>query len=115
MNNTQYERIAELVWRHDLSLGITIGAHQSIGFKGILLFGNKEQKQRYLPDLEKGKKLAAYCVTEPGCGSDPRVNRHNHLIKALYRGTSLYTADTNPIESLILSAAQLCRDYFNYH
>ncbi|GBM24915.1 Very long-chain specific acyl-CoA dehydrogenase, mitochondrial [Araneus ventricosus] len=73
MNNTQYGRMVELVGRHDLSLGITIGAHQSIGFKGILLFGNKEQKQRYLPDLAKGKKLAAYCLTEPGSGSDAGV------------------------------------------
>ncbi|GBN03035.1 Very long-chain specific acyl-CoA dehydrogenase, mitochondrial [Araneus ventricosus] len=70
MNNTQYGRMVELIGRHDLGLGITIGAHQSIGFKGILLFGNKEQKQRYLPDLAKGKKLAAYCLTEPGSGSD---------------------------------------------
>ncbi|GBN63163.1 Very long-chain specific acyl-CoA dehydrogenase, mitochondrial [Araneus ventricosus] len=62
--------MVELVGRHDLSLGITIGAHQSIGLKGILLFVNKEQKQRYLPDLAKGKKLAAYCLIEPGSGSD---------------------------------------------
>ncbi|GBM76641.1 Very long-chain specific acyl-CoA dehydrogenase, mitochondrial [Araneus ventricosus] len=70
MNNTQFGRMVELIGRHDLGLGITVGAHQSIGLKGILLFGNKEQKQRYLPDLAKGKKLAAYCLTEPGSGSD---------------------------------------------
>ncbi|KAF8770359.1 Very long-chain specific acyl-CoA like protein [Argiope bruennichi] len=70
MNNTQYGRMVELVGRHDLGVGITLGAHQSIGFKGILLFGNKEQKQKYLPDLAIGKKLAAYCLTEPGSGSD---------------------------------------------
>ncbi|GFY75990.1 very long-chain specific acyl-CoA dehydrogenase, mitochondrial [Trichonephila inaurata madagascariensis] len=70
LNNTQYGRMVELVGRHDLGVGITLGAHQSIGFKGILLFGNKEQKAKYLPDLAIGKKIAAYCLTEPGSGSD---------------------------------------------
>ncbi|KAG8184641.1 hypothetical protein JTE90_022689 [Oedothorax gibbosus] len=70
MNNTQYARMVELVGRHDLGVGITLGAHQSIGFKGILLFGNEEQKKKYLPDLAIGKTIAAYCLTEPGSGSD---------------------------------------------
>uniref|UniRef100_A0A2L2Y0C1 Very long-chain specific acyl-CoA dehydrogenase, mitochondrial n=1 Tax=Parasteatoda tepidariorum TaxID=114398 RepID=A0A2L2Y0C1_PARTP len=70
LNNTQYARMVELVGRHDLGFGITLGAHQSIGFKGILLFGNKSQKEKYLPDLAIGKKIAAYCLTEPGSGSD---------------------------------------------
>ncbi|XP_035210229.1 very long-chain specific acyl-CoA dehydrogenase, mitochondrial-like, partial [Stegodyphus dumicola] len=43
---------------------------QSIGFKGILLFGNESQKKKYLPDLACGKKIAAYCLTEPSSGSD---------------------------------------------
>lgn len=40
---------------HDLGVGITLGAHQSIGFKGILLFGNKQQKEKYLPKLASGE------------------------------------------------------------
>lgn len=43
---------------------------QSIGFKGILLFGSKEQKAKYLPILSSGEKLAAFCLTEPSSGSD---------------------------------------------
>lgn len=60
----------EIVGEHDLGVGITLGAHQSIGFKGILLFGNPEQKQKYLPDVATGNKIAAFCLTEPGSGSD---------------------------------------------
>ena len=41
---------------HDLGVGITLGAHQSIGFKGILLFGNPEQKEKYLPKLASGEE-----------------------------------------------------------
>ncbi|XP_033760175.1 very long-chain specific acyl-CoA dehydrogenase, mitochondrial-like [Pecten maximus] len=70
LTNTQYARLVEIVGSHDLGVGITLGAHQSIGFKGILLYGTPEQKQKYLPDLASGKKMAAFCLTEPSCGSD---------------------------------------------
>lgn len=49
---------------------------QSIGFKGILLFGTKEQKDKYLPDLACGKNIAAFCLTEPSSGSDASVSDH---------------------------------------
>ncbi|XP_012632557.1 very long-chain specific acyl-CoA dehydrogenase, mitochondrial isoform X1 [Microcebus murinus] len=68
--NTQYTRLVEIVGMHDLGVGITLGAHQSIGFKGILLFGTKAQKEKYLPKLASGETLAAFCLTEPSSGSD---------------------------------------------
>ncbi|MGM9925048.1 MAG: acyl-CoA dehydrogenase family protein [Bacillus sp. (in: firmicutes)] len=46
------------------------GAHVGIGSLPIVLFGNEEQKQKYLPSLATGEKLAAYCLTEPSSGSD---------------------------------------------
>ncbi|MGD8190842.1 acyl-CoA dehydrogenase family protein [Brevibacillus ginsengisoli] len=49
---------------------ITHGAHVGIGSLPIVYFGNEDQKRRYLPDLASGKKLAAYCLTEPSSGSD---------------------------------------------
>ncbi|XP_008854075.1 very long-chain specific acyl-CoA dehydrogenase, mitochondrial [Nannospalax galili] len=68
--NTQYARLAEIVGMHDLGVGVTLGAHQSIGFKGILLFGTKAQKEKYLPKVASGEALAAFCLTEPSSGSD---------------------------------------------
>ncbi|KAL1429307.1 hypothetical protein MTO96_016464 [Rhipicephalus appendiculatus] len=68
--NSQTARLSETIGEYDLALGITLGAHQSIGFKGILLFGTEEQKRKYLPGLAAGEQLAAYCLTEPGSGSD---------------------------------------------
>lgn len=53
-----------------------IDFQQSIGFKGILLFGTKEQKDKYLPDLACGKNIAAFCLTEPSSGSDASVSGH---------------------------------------
>ncbi|MFT4412917.1 acyl-CoA dehydrogenase family protein [Fredinandcohnia humi] len=46
------------------------GAHVGIGSLPIVLFGNEEQKQKYLPGLASGELLAAYALTEPGSGSD---------------------------------------------
>jgi len=49
---------------------ISHGAHVGIGSLPIVLFGNEEQKQKYLPALATGELLAAYALTEPGSGSD---------------------------------------------
>jgi alkylation response protein AidB-like acyl-CoA dehydrogenase len=49
---------------------ISHGAHVGIGSLPIVLFGNEEQKRKYLPALATGEKLAAYALTEPGSGSD---------------------------------------------
>lgn len=52
------------------SFALSYGAHVGIGTLPIVFFGNEDQKQRYLPDLATGKKIAAYALTEPGSGSD---------------------------------------------
>ncbi|EDV27397.1 uncharacterized protein TRIADDRAFT_20833 [Trichoplax adhaerens] len=70
LKNTQYGRLCEIIATYDLSIGIFMGAHQSIGYKGILLYGNEKQKEKYLPSLVSGDKLAAFCLTEPSSGSD---------------------------------------------
>ncbi|XP_025067269.1 very long-chain specific acyl-CoA dehydrogenase, mitochondrial-like [Alligator sinensis] len=70
LTNTQYARVVEVVGVHDLGVGISLGAHQSIGFKGILLFGTRSQKEKYLPKLASGETVAAFCLTEPSSGSD---------------------------------------------
>ncbi|MCB5236034.1 acyl-CoA dehydrogenase family protein [Niallia circulans] len=49
---------------------VTHGAHIGIGSLPIVLFGNKAQKEKYLPDLATGKKIASYALTEPTVGSD---------------------------------------------
>ncbi|WP_373230030.1 acyl-CoA dehydrogenase family protein [Cohnella sp.] len=52
------------------SFALSIGAHAGIGTLPIVYFGTAEQKKKYLPDLSVGKKIAAYCLTEPSSGSD---------------------------------------------
>lgn len=70
LSTTAYVKILEEVAGFDGSMALIIGAHQSIGLKGLLLYGTEEQKQKYLPKLATGEMLAAFALTEPGAGSD---------------------------------------------
>jgi acyl-CoA dehydrogenase family protein 9 len=65
-----YSRVLQEISRHDGSVALTVGAHSSIGMRGLLLFGTPEQKKRWLPRLASGEMIAAFCLTEPGAGSD---------------------------------------------
>src|SRR5712692_8752195 len=51
------------------------GAHTGIGTLPLLMFGNDEQKQRYLPKLASAEMVAAYCLSEPQAGSDALAAR----------------------------------------
>ena len=70
LSQTGYARVFETFAQIDGTLSIVMGVHQSIGFKGIHMFGTEEQKDRFLPDLAGGRKLAAFALTEPEAGSD---------------------------------------------
>jgi len=52
------------------SFSVAYMAHTGIGTLPILYYGNEEQKQKYIPSLASGERCAAYCLTEPGAGSD---------------------------------------------
>ncbi len=70
LSQTGYARVFEAIGQVDGSLTVGMGVHQSIGMKGIVLFGTDEQKERFLPDLASGRKLAGFALTEPNAGSD---------------------------------------------
>jgi acyl-CoA dehydrogenase family member 9 len=70
LSQTGYARVFEAIGQVDGSLTIGMGVHQSIGFKGIAMFGTDEQKARFLPDLAAGRRLAGFALTEPNAGSD---------------------------------------------
>jgi acyl-CoA dehydrogenase family protein 9 len=70
LSNAGYARVLSQSSSHDSSVSLTIGAHSSIGMKGILLFGTPAQRARYLPKLASGEMIAAFCLTESGAGSD---------------------------------------------
>ena len=62
--------VVEGLSRYDASVGLSCAAHMSLGTGHIGQFGSAAQKEKYLPDLVAARKLAAWCLTEPGSGSD---------------------------------------------
>lgn len=70
MRAAAYSRTLQQVARHDASVAVTVGAHSSIGMRGLLLYGTDAQKAKWMPKLATGEMIAAFCLTEPGAGSD---------------------------------------------
>ncbi len=70
-----FSRVFGEVGTTDASLAVYFGAHQSIGCKGITLFGTDDQKKRWLTQCATGERVAAFCLTEPGSGSDAQAMR----------------------------------------
>ncbi len=57
------------------SFSVAFMAHTGIGTLPLLYYGNEQQKEKYLPLLATGEWLAAYCLTEPGAGSDANAGK----------------------------------------
>jgi short/branched chain acyl-CoA dehydrogenase len=70
-----YAIAIEELTRVDSSVAITVAAHTSLGTMPIFLFGSDAQKERWLPDLAAGRRLAAFGLTEPDAGSDAGATR----------------------------------------
>jgi acyl-CoA dehydrogenase family member 9 len=69
MGITSYNRVLERIGQSCGSTAVLVSAHQSIGCKAIMLFGNDEQKKLWLPRLAKDW-LSAFCLSEPNVGCD---------------------------------------------
>ena len=65
-----YCRVLEEIGARDASTSVFTNAHHSIGIRALLLFGTREQKQRWLPPLVSGEQLGAFALTEKEAGSD---------------------------------------------
>lgn len=65
-----YCKILEEIGARCASTSVFTNAHHSIGIRALLLFGTREQKQKWLPPLVSGEQLAAFALTEEQAGSD---------------------------------------------
>src|ERR687887_1955102 len=70
-----YALAVEELTRVDSSVAITMAAHTSLGTMPIHLWGTREQREEWLPDLCTGRRLAAFGLTEPEAGSDAGSTR----------------------------------------
>ena len=64
------------------SFSTAFGAHTGIGTMPITLYGTEEQKQKYVPKLASGEWFGAYCLTEPGAGSDANSGKTKAVLSA---------------------------------
>ncbi|PPA69654.1 acyl-CoA dehydrogenase [Jeotgalibacillus proteolyticus] len=72
---SEMDFISYIIAVHELSkvsavVGVILSVHTSVGTNPILYYGTEEQKQKYVPKLASGEHLGAFCLTEPGAGSD---------------------------------------------
>jgi acyl-CoA dehydrogenase family protein 9 len=82
LSNSGYARAAQEMTGLDSSVALILRAHQSIGAKGLVLFGTEEQKTRYLPRLASGESVAAFALAEVGAGSDAAaIQTHADLME----------------------------------
>jgi len=64
------------------SFSTAFGAHTGIGTLPITLYGTEEQKNKYVPKLASGEWFGAYCLTEPGAGSDANSGKTKAVLSA---------------------------------
>jgi len=70
MDTVDYIIVIEEISKAAASIGLCTSVHNSVALFPILKFGNQEQKEKFVPDLATGKKIGAFCLTEPNAGSD---------------------------------------------
>lgn len=87
LDTTLYARVFASIAAVDASITTTLGAHQSIGYKALINEGNEEQKKHWLPKLASGEVFGAFCLTEPGSGSDA----YSIKTKAIKNSDGTYT------------------------
>jgi len=75
----EYALIIEEISKVDPSIGLSVAAHNGLCTNHINLFGNPEQKKKYLPDLASGKKIGAWGLTEAVSGSDAAGLKSNAI------------------------------------
>jgi acyl-CoA dehydrogenase len=72
MDFTSYIIAIHEISKISATVGVILSVHTSVGTNPILYFGTEEQKRKYVPKLASGEYLGAFCLTEPGAGSDAK-------------------------------------------
>jgi short/branched chain acyl-CoA dehydrogenase len=104
-----YAIAIEELARVDSSFAITVAAHTSLGTMPIHLFGNDEQRERWLPELASGRRLASFGLTEAGAGSDAGATTTTARLDAgewVIDGAKMFITNAGtPISALVILTA----------
>lgn len=83
-DNVAYALALEEIAAGEGAVSTIMSVHNSVGCMPILNFGSTEQQESYLPDMAEGRKLAAFCLTEPDAGSDASALRTSAVLESGY-------------------------------
>ncbi len=89
------------------STGLTMAAHTSLGAASLYLFGNEEQKARWLPRLASGQAFGAFGLTEPGAGSDAGSTKTTAILDGgewVINGSKCFITTAEVAELVIITA-----------
>ena len=91
------------------SFSVAYMAHCGIGTLPILYYGNEEQRQRYVTKLATGELLGAYCLTEPGAGSDANAGKSNATLSEdgkyyILNGQKMWITNAGFADTLVVFA-----------
>lgn len=107
MGEIGYCLVFEEVAAMDGSLGTIFGAHTGIGLMPLYLFGNTEQRERYVRPIAEGKHIAAFALTEPTAGSDAasiktvaKKQGNDYVLS----GTKIWCSNGNFADTLVVFA-----------
>jgi butyryl-CoA dehydrogenase len=70
MDSISYAIVIEEISRASAAMGLCLATHNSISLHPLVRWGTEEQKRRFLPEMVRGEKIGAFCMTEAGIGSD---------------------------------------------
>jgi len=107
LGHVAFAVFVEEVARYSASTAGILDVHGSVGTEPIVLFGNEEQKRRWLPDLANGKKLAAFALTEPEAGSDAahlKTTATHQNGKYVLRGTKIFITNAGEAQLYVVMA-----------
>ena len=107
MSAVDYCICIEELARVDPSVSLSVAAHNGLGAAHISMFGNDEQKQKYLVPLASGAKLAAWGLTEPGSGSDAAAMRTTAVKDGadwVLNGSKMFITHGTSADTLVIMA-----------
>lgn len=107
MDYRSYVIAVEEIGRACGSTGLSYAAHVSLGTNPIKLFGTKEQKEKYLPNLCTGKFIGCWALTEPGTGSDAAAQKTTAVLDGdhwVLNGTKQFITNATDADVAIIMA-----------
>lgn len=106
-DNVSYAIAVEELSRACATHGVILSAHVSLCVAPLMQFGNDDQKKKYVPDVASGRKFGAFCLTEPGAGTDAASQKTEAVLKGdkyILNGSKVFITNGGVADTFIVFA-----------